>query len=115
MRDEEIRRLRRAVGWLPAGNGRRYSAELKAAIRRAAEKQRLAGASWNTIARMLGIPTETLRGFVAAGGRKDNTFVAVEVAGEAPTRRELTVTTASGERVEGLDVESAAMLLRLLR
>ena len=68
MRDEEIRRLRRAVGWLPTGNGRRYSAELKAAIRKAAEKQRLAGASWNTIATMVGMESVKFFVYRAEGG-----------------------------------------------
>ena len=107
--------MRRALEWLPAGNGRRYSAEMKAAIRRAAEKQRLKGASWSAIATALRMPMETVRRFVADGAGSDDGFVAIEVAGAASKVGGLTLTTASGERIEGLDVGIAAELVRRLR
>ena len=50
----------------------------------------------------------------AVGGDKIGAFKRVEVSARVSTSSRLSLTTAAGQRVDGLDVESAADLLRRL-
>lgn len=103
-------KIKAMLGQLPLGNGRRYSTHVRAEICAAAFAQRKAGEKWGAIAAKMGIPVETLRRFCKAAPRN---FVAVKVTSEVQ-RSALVVVSPNGFRVEGLDVEDAAHLLRRL-
>ena len=111
----EIRGLRRALAEMTRGRGRRYPAELRQRVGAAAVARRRDGVSWQMIGGELGIPHETVRRLAAAVGDDDvGAFKRVEITGGRPPSSGLWLTTATGHRVDGLDVESAAELLRRL-
>lgn len=111
---DEIWRLRRVLATVTRGRGKRYPAEIREAIGRAAEARRRAGESWQNIGGSLGIPHETVRRFATDIADDRGDFVPVEVDARDASAGALVVTTSRGHRVEGLDVESAAELLRRL-
>jgi glycosyltransferase involved in cell wall biosynthesis len=108
--DEQVKRLRVRLARMPRGRGKRYTSELKKQIAAAAMRLRGSGMGWHRIGEALGIPNETVRRFCGAAGRAaTGEFVPVVVAdggGAAPV-----LVTASGLRVEGLDIEQVAQLL----
>jgi hypothetical protein len=117
--DDEIRTLRRVLAGMKRGQGRRYAAELKGEIGRVARGRRARGDSWQAIAMAIGIPHETVRRFAIVDGDNDgrsgsDAFVAVEVSAASARHSPLVVTTRDGIRIEGLDVETAAELVRRL-
>jgi hypothetical protein len=67
--------------------------------------------SWSGIGTTLGLPTATVRR-LCDGHAPD--FARLEVVDDAVTCGGLVVVSPSGFRVEGLDANSAATLLRLL-
>lgn len=109
--EQEIHRLRLALGRLERGRGKRYSAELKQRVAAAAIELRRKGQGWQSIGRLLGIPHETVRRFADGAGRA--AFVPVVVA--EPKSSGLTLVTPEGVRVEGLSVAEVAEILRRLR
>jgi hypothetical protein len=83
-----------------------------------ARARRARGESWQAIAAAIGIPHETVRRFAAADGDAVRSgsaaFVAVEVSVARSRPLALVLTTRDGIRIEGLDVEGAAELVRRL-
>lgn len=115
MGDDEIRRLRVRLGRMDRGRGKRYSAELRQRIGRAATELRRRDQSWQGIGAFLGIPHETVRRFTGAstvGGRRKR-FVPVVVEEDAGAGACVLITP-GGYRVEGLDVAAMAELIRRL-
>ena len=112
---DEIRRLRRVLAEMTRGRGRRYPPEIRQRVGAAAVARRRDGVSWQKIGGELGIPHETVRRLAAAvGGDEVGDFKRVEItAGPSPSSG-LSLTTPAGHRIDGLDVESAAELLRRL-
>ena len=86
-----------------------------------ANRQRAAGASLSAVAEELGVASETVRRWSArsAPATAATALVPVEIVANEPTpttrSRSLTVVAPGGYRVEGLTVEEAATLLRVLR
>ena len=111
----EIRGLRRALAEMTRGRGRRYPAEIRQRVGAAAAARRRDGVSWQVIGEELGIPHETVRRLAAAVDSDDvGAFKRVEITAGAPASACLSLTTSAGHRVDGLDVDSAAELLRRL-
>jgi hypothetical protein len=107
--DREIRKLQAVLARRESGRGRRFSAELRRQISGVGRRLRSEGASWSGISAELGLPTVRRLCEDAAGG-----FAPVEIVGAAVTLAGLVVVTPSGFRVEGLDAQGAATLIRQL-
>jgi len=118
--NDEIQRLRRMLGGMKRGQGRRYPAAIKMAIGRATRARRDRGESWQAIAAAIGIPHETVRRFAAMVSADDErhapAFIPVETVATRPVphRSGLVLIRPDGIRIEGLDVVEAAELLRRL-
>jgi hypothetical protein len=115
MDDKEIRRLRAQLARMDRGRGKRYPAELRQRIGRAATELRRRDQSWQGIGAFLGIPHETVRRFTGAStlGRRRSGFVPVMVEDDAGDSTCVLVTP-GGYRVEGLGVAGMAELIRRL-
>jgi hypothetical protein len=110
---KEVGRLRARLGRMPPGQGRRYGAEVRDWIARVVKQMREGGASWRDVGEALGVPLETVRRICNEREGSRASFVAVEVAPEV-RRGAIALVTPGGHRVEGLDVETVAMLLARL-
>jgi len=122
MGSERAKRLRAAVREL---GRRRRNDPVPLALRRElvryAQARRRAGAGWWTIGRELGLSGSTLARWCAKPGRavlrpvRVMRGAAVEMGkSDRSDRRLVVVVTAAGHRVEGLAVDDAALLLRVL-
>jgi hypothetical protein len=112
---DEIRRLRRVLAEMTRGRGRRYPPEIRQRVGAAAVARRRDGVSWQRIGGEFGIPHETVRRLAAVvGGDEVGDFKRVEISAGLSASSGLSLTTPAGHRVDGLDVESAAELLRRL-
>jgi hypothetical protein len=109
--DSEIRKLRAALARRESGRGRRFSPELRRRISDVGRRRRSEGASWAGIGVELGLPTATVRRLCDGDAPG---FARVEIVGEAATGAGLILVTPSGFRVEGLDAQGAATLIRQL-
>jgi hypothetical protein len=109
----EVQRLRASLGRMRPGQGRRYGAGVRARIARVVKEMREGGASWRDVGEALGVPLETVRRICVEREGSRAGFVAVEVAPEN-RRGEISLVTPGGHRVEGLDVETVAVLLARL-
>ena len=109
----EVQRLRASLGRMRPGQGRRYGAGVRDRIARVVKQMREDGASWGDVGEALGVPLETVRRICVEREGVRAGFVAVEVAPEI-RRGEISLVTAGGHRVEGLDVETVVMLLARL-
>ena len=109
----EIEVLREQVASLDRyGRGRRYPAPLRERLVAAIERLRSRGATWTSIGREFGVMAETARRWlVRMGPEPEGRVVPVSVSAQ---QTELAVVSPTGFRVEGLNLESAAQLLRLL-
>jgi len=118
MADQISKDLRRALSARERGQGRKLPAPVRAEAAAWADRQRAAGATMSAVARELGVADETVRRWGSRSGRatRATALVPVEIITDEPARsRTLTVIAPGGYRVEGLTVEEAAMLLRVLR
>lgn len=118
--DQDLLRFRHAAarenGGRPAIR-RRYSPELQDQAVEYCQARRQHGESLRGIAAALGVAEFSLQRWLRRAGTR-STFHPVTVAPVAglPSEASLVVTlTTDGPRVEGLDVETAARLLQLLR
>jgi hypothetical protein len=109
--EREIRNLRAALARRERGRGRRFAPELRRQISDVGRRLREDGASWSGIGTTLGLPTATVQRLCESDTPG---FARVEVVDDAVTVGGLVVVTPSGFRIEGLDANSAATLLRLL-
>ena len=111
MRERE--QLKRTIGRLERGRGRRYPAALRGRIDAYVARRREQGASWAAIGDELDVPLETLRRWSKTP--RVSAMVPVEVV--APTVDSddiVAVVSPSGWRLEGLDVRDAVAVLRAL-
>ena len=109
--EREVRKLRAALTGRESGRGRRFAPELRRQISGVGRRLRNAGASWSGIGAALGLPTATVRRLCENEARG---FARVEVVDDVVTVGDLVVVTPSGFRIEGLDANSAATLIRQL-
>jgi hypothetical protein len=112
--DAAVRRFRRqARGEIGerVGAERRYSAPLRQAAVAYWRQREPEGAGLRTVAAALGVAAVSLRRWA-----EDDRFRAITVIDDpAPTPRVTVVVDATGLRVEGLDVATAAALIARLR
>ncbi len=94
----------------------RVPREVRDEVCRYAIRRRKAGAAWSLIARETGLEVRKLQRWNTRARRAASVPVLrpVEVLPQPEPREALTVIAPSGIRVEGLAVEQAAHLLRLL-
>jgi hypothetical protein len=109
--ESEIRKVRAALARRESGRGRRFAPELRRQISGVGRRLRNEGASWNRIGAALALPTATVRRLCDSDTPG---FARVEVVAEPVTVGGLTVVTPSGFRIEGLDANGAATLIRQL-
>jgi hypothetical protein len=110
---DEVQQLRASLARMRPGQGRRYGAAMRGRISRLAMKLRADGTSWAAVGEALGMPPETVRRICVGGDAGEPGFVPVEVAPEIG-RVGIALVTASGHRVEGLDLETLIALLARL-
>lgn len=110
----ELERLKREIGRLERGRGRRYPTELRERIGAYAISRRAEGATWATISDELEVPWETLRRW-SVGTRSAAAMVPVEVVSSSVVAEPVVaVVSPTGWRLEGLDVREAVAVLRAL-
>jgi hypothetical protein len=109
--ESEIRKLRAALARRESGRGRRFAPEIRRQISGVGRRLRNEGASWSGIGAALGLPAETVRRLCE---RETPGFARVEVVAKPVTVGGLVVVTPSGFRIEGLDANGAATLVRRL-
>ncbi len=120
MKTNELSTLRREIGTLRVGRGRRYPAALRERIEKAIDESGEAGWSRVRLASALGMPAETLAKWRAeARTRPSSTLlVPVEVVNATcaakPVCRQYTLTSPSGYQVDGLGHADVLALLREL-
>lgn len=111
--DSELAVLRRRVQGHEGGRGKRYPTELRTQLRRWIGRRRSEGASAATIAAELSLPLSTVSHW-ASTRSQSTALVPIEVVPDRRPSRTLRVLSPSGFAVDGLTVEEAASLLRLL-
>jgi hypothetical protein len=109
--DKEAAVLRRDLGRVETGRGRRYPAELRARVVTWARGRRAAGASWEELKRELGQQFDTVRRWCVDGG-ETKALVPVRVVATKVPSRTLSVVSPAGFRIDGLTPAEAAALLR---
>ena len=109
--ENEIRKLRTVLARRESGRGRRFAPEIRRQISGVSRQLRSEGASWSGIGAALGLPTATVRRL--CDGEAPG-FARVEVVDDPVAVRGLVVVTPSGIRVEGLDANGVATLVRQL-
>ena len=111
----ELSELKRRIGRLERGRGRRYPASLRERIERYVTARREFGYSWDSLSAELGIPAETMRRWQQdSRGETGATLVPVEVVDAVVAERTVAVVSPSGWRLEGLGVAEAVAVLRAL-
>jgi len=115
LEDRELRELRRQLGAIPRGRGRRIPAALRARVIAWTAPRRARGAEWRALARALGVHAETLTHWLASSpAPAPAPVVALRPVAvtDAPARAALTLVAPSGLRVEGATVADAIAILR---
>jgi len=111
----DLTKIGREVRRLASGRGRRYPAKLKQRILRAVTKAREEGVTWSAIVDDVEVPIETLRRWLSDEGDEVAELRPVVLADPIQVEtRDVVVMTPAGYRVEDLDVDGAATLLRKL-
>lgn len=118
--DEEARKIREELKGLGRGRTTRIPDDLRDAIGVYARRQRHRGASWPEVGELLGLSGATVRRIArevkgAPRGRRALVPVTVRsVKKEERSERALSLVVPNGLRVEGLDVDDTARLIRAL-
>ncbi len=106
--------LQTAIAAHRHGPGRRFPAEVRAAVVEHAERQREQGQSWRRIAEGIGLRTPTVRRWCE--GEVDDgataALVPVELVASRPSG--LCIVTPHGLRIEGLGVDDVVRILGAL-
>jgi transposase-like protein len=105
---------RRVLAQGPRGRGSRIPDALRDELVAYARGRQAGGASLKQIARETGITRETIRNWLRAPERGARALVPVAIVPEVVAHDAVVVVSPGGYRVEGLDVATAAALLRLL-
>lgn len=116
MQDQELRELRRELGGIERGAGRRYPDELKARIVAWARRELARGATVNATARAIALHPRTLEAWTeSAPAQASTTLIPVEVVASPAANVLVAVVSPSGYRLEGLTLEDAVRVLARLR
>ena len=110
----EREQLKRAIGRLERGRGRRYPTPLRERIDAYVAQRRSKGASWARIGDELDVPWETLRRWSRSPRASTSAMVPVEVVAPPVSDDIVAVVSPSGWRLEGLDMRDAVAVLRAL-
>ena len=110
--DRELAALRRELARHEGGRGRRYAPALRSRLIAWVARGRQRGLSASAIAAQLSLPAQTVARW-AATEKPATRMVAVKVVEHAP--RTVRVVSPSGFAVDGLTMQEAAALLRVLR
>jgi hypothetical protein len=108
--DKEMAILRRDLGRVETGRGKRYPAELRTRVVNWARGRRAEGASWEEIKRQLGQQFDTVRRW-CVDGDETKALVPVRVVTTEVPSRTLSVVSPTGYRIDGLTLSEAAALL----
>lgn len=111
--DKEAAILRRDLGRIETGRGRRYPSELRCRVVAWARKRHAAGATWEEIKGELGQRFDTVRRW-CVDGSETKALVPVRVVETRVSSRSLSVVSPAGFRIDGLSAGEAAALLREL-
>ena len=112
--DAELAGLRRVVAQHGCRRGKRYSPELRSRLQSWIRRRRSSGLSGAAIAAELSLPCSTVERWIAAS-KSSAALVPVEIVPEVgASRRALRVLSPGGWVIDGLTVEEAASLLRVL-
>ena len=114
MSDHELLKLRRALGKVERGSGKRYPRPLRDRLVTWTQKRLREGNSLSAITYALGVRSATLKKWTTPRTRDVDALVPVEVVAEPPAQRGVSVTSPAGFRVDGLTLDEAATLLRVL-
>lgn len=110
--DRLLKRFRREAKARP---NQKYPEELRRMAAKYARRRVTAGAAIASIAKELGVAEQSLRNWMGT----DSDFRRVQVIESVPAEQSdtgtLVLTSPSGYRLEGLDMDSAFQLLRTLR
>ncbi len=98
----------------PRKRGGRLPEPLRREIAAYAQRRRSAGIRLSDIARETGVSEESVRRWSAPAAARRRAFVPVRVRAEASAGIGISVHTAQGHRVTGLDLEGAVRVLRTL-
>jgi hypothetical protein len=109
--ESEIRKPRAALARRESGRSRRFAPEIRGQITGVGRRLRGEGASWSGTGAELWLPTATVRRLCESDAPG---FARVEVVDDQVVAGTLVVLTPSGFRVEGLDANGAATLIRHL-
>src|SRR6187402_2508626 len=111
MMDKEAAILRRDLGRVETGRGKRYPAKLRARVVTWARGRRAAGASWEEIKRELGQQFDTVRRWCVEGG-ETRALVRVRVVATKMPSRTLSVVSPGGFRIARVTTGCTASLNR---
>ena len=113
--DEVLRQFREAAQRAGAGAGRKFPAEIKELGARYARSRRQAGASWQEIAKELGVVVPTVLRWAKRpdGNAVGGSFHQVSIVEPKP-RGTYAAVFPAGLRIEGLELEAVIALARAL-
>jgi transposase len=112
MTDRELQDLRRRLGTLPRGSGRRFPAALRERIIAWTVERRARGAWWCELSRELGVPAQTLKRWATRRPDRALSLRPVDVIDDVPSTRTVTIVAPSGLRLEGVTIADAITILR---
>jgi transposase-like protein len=111
MMDRELQDLRRRLGAIPRGRGRRIPVALRERVVAWMAMRRARGEWWCELARELGVTASTLKRWTTPRAEGARPLRPVQVI-EAPPCRTMTIVSPSGLRVEGVTIADAIEILR---
>ena len=112
-RERALRALRRDLGAIPRGRGRRIPAALRARVITWTVARRTRGAGWRELARELGVPAGTLTRWLALRPAQAPPVALRPVTVlDAPARSPLRLVAPSGLRIEGVTLADVIAILR---
>jgi hypothetical protein len=111
MTDRELQDLRRRLGTIPRGRGRRFPADVRERIVAWAAERRVRGDWWCELSRELGVPARTLKRWATPRPGRAVSLRPVDVIDERPVRT-VTIVSPSGLRIEGVTIADAITILR---
>ena len=111
MTDRELQALRRRLGMIPRGRGRRFPADVRERIVVWAAERRAHGDWWCELSRELGVPARTLKRWATPRPERVVSLRPVDVIDERPVRT-VTIVSPSGLRIEGVTIADAIAILR---
>ena len=109
--EEQLEEFRKAAERAKAASGRiRYSEEMRSFAVRYAKGRIGRGSTVSASAKELGVAEATLNKWL----KRNDAFRQIQIRPDKSDTRTVTLITPNGYRLEGLDIESAASILRAI-